>query len=222
MIIIRTIFLSAAALLSIIQIGFASEASQGLDVSSLTDKPFLLEEELKVILDGSAAASDIERKSTTYNRLTYIDSGRWRAYRSIPLQKTAKEFLKSDSQIFEMSPGNQKNKATYPVTDRFWQEAVASPVHYARNWSLIGPDDDWDDLLSKLKAAPESTLKNVEGDRISATLKPDGSITLVSRGKVIQDGKTAVQIESMWRMFQRGQVAEAELNRSLLRGHDQK
>jgi hypothetical protein len=222
MIITRTIFLSVAALLSIHQFVFASDAPQALDVSSLTAKPFLLEEELKVILDGSAAASDIERKSTTYNRLTFIDSNHWRAFRSLPLQRTAKEYLKSENQIFEMSPGNQKNKVSYPVTDRFWQEAVASPVHYARNWSLIGPDDDWDDLLSKLKDAPESTLKNVEGDRISVTLKPDGSITLVSRGRVIQDGKTAVQIESMWRMFQRGQVTEAELNRSLLRGHDQK
>lgn len=222
MIIIRTIFLSAIALLNTRQFVFASDAPPVLDVSSLTSKPFLLEEELKVILDGSAAASDIERKSTTTNRLTFIDSNHWRAYRSLPLQKTSKEYLKSENQVFEMSPGNQKNKVTYPVTDRFWQEAVAAPVHYARHWSLIGNEDDWDDLLSKLKGAPQLTLKNVEGDQISATIKPDGSITLVSRGKVLQDGKTAVQIESMWRMFQRGQVAEADLNRSLLRGHDQK
>lgn len=202
-------------------IAFASEITS-VDVSDFTSKSFLLEEELKVILDGSPAASDIQQRSTTYNRVTFLDPENWRAYRSRPLQRTAKEYIKIQNQVFELTPGNQRNKTLEKVTDRFWQEAVAAPVLYAREWSLINSSDGLKDLVSKLKGAPELTLKNVEGDRISATIKADGSITLVSRGRILQDGKTSIQIESMWRLFQIEKVAEADLNRSLLRGHDQR
>lgn len=202
-------------------ISFASETTS-VDVSDFSSKSFLLEEELKVILDGSPAASDIQQRSTTYNRVTFLDPENWRAYRSRPLQRTAKEYIKIQNQIFELTPGNQRNKTVEKISDRFWQEAVAAPALYAREWSLIDSSDGLKELVSKLKGAPEMTLKNVEGDQITASVKADGSMTLMSRGKILQDGKTTIQIESMWRLFQIEKVAESDLNRSLLRGHDQR
>lgn len=190
--------------------------SPGID--DFISSSFRIDETLKVTLDGSPAASDIERERVTQNRLVFVDTAHWRAMRQLPLPGSIREYLSDAGTIFRMTGSNKKNVTRVPPTNLFWEEIILSPLQLAKEWSLADRSENFDSWLKDLRKA-KSPLTNVEGDKIEFNFMDDSNIRILSTGKIMQDGKTLVKVESHWEMTGRGKVNSTSLVNSLLRSN---
>jgi len=180
--------------------------------------PFRIEENLKVSLDGSPAASDIQRESRVQNKLVFVDPMHWRVLRQLPLRGSLREYLFDEGIVFRMTGGNKKNIARVIPSNKIWEEVIASPLELAKNWSLADKNETFDGWIKALQKA-KSPLTNVDGDKIEFSFLNEGGLRILSTGKILQDGKTQVKVESHWEMTGRGKINASALVNSLLRSN---
>ncbi|MDB5038671.1 MAG: hypothetical protein JWQ35_2199 [Bacteriovoracaceae bacterium] len=182
--------------------------------SDLLHDNFRVREHVSISLDGSDAASGIFRNSQFTNELVYLSPQKWRVRRDLPLKENTFEFLMTDKGVRLMNPFNHGTEPSFSVDAKTYLEVLVSPVRFAQAWSLADGSTTLPDLLKHLKKGP---LQNVEGDKIELEEKSDGSLNLKLSGKILQDSKTKVNIESVWQLSERNKVTEGELLSSLLR-----
>ncbi len=184
-------------------------------LGSLEKTSYRIEERTKLILDGSAEASEIERSSETVNRLTYVDSENFRAKRELPFKKASREILKEAGTFFTMSATNKKSPTQILPGPGFWEEIALSPLQMAKSWSLADGGESLDDFLDRMRKVKEP-LKNIEGDRIEVTVLENGGLRLTFIGKLLHE-KTKVKIESQWELKDLGKVNLESLSTSLMK-----
>jgi hypothetical protein len=192
----------------------ASEVTPGL--SDITSKPFRIDETLKVTLDGTPEASEIDRQSVVQNRLVFVGEHEWRVKRQLPFTQSVKEILAHENSFYTMSPANKKVPLRKAPGPHIWDEVILSPLQLAKEWSLAEPSETFDDFVKRLKKS-QSPLKNVEGDKIEFSFLGETGIRIISSGKILQDGKTRVRVEATWELKERGNVNATSLLASLLR-----
>lgn len=186
------------------------------ELSQLASKSFRLTENMKLVLDGSKEATEIARTSSLTNSIVFFNEHRWRARRKLPFIESSKEVLYQDSTFSIMTPTNRKISARSKFSNQFWEEVVLSPLRLAKEWTLIPQDATFDEFISKLRKS-NGPLTNVEGDRIEFTPLPEEGMRIFASGRIIQDGKTKVRIESNWELKDRGKIKETDLALSLAR-----
>jgi len=194
--------------------GVEDKVPAGMD--DFLSKSFRIDETQKLTLDGSPASSEIDRQSQIQNRLVYIRPGEWRVKRQLPFTQSLKEILASESHYWTMTPSNKKIPLRTEPSDKIWEEIVLSPLNLAKEWSLADSDENFDDFISRLKKS-QSPLKNADGDTIDFAFTGDTGLRIISTGRILQDGKTQVRVESHWEMKERGNANSTSLLASLLR-----
>jgi hypothetical protein len=207
----------------------AQEAAADLDlqeevivspVDNFIEKPFRIKETITVRLDGSEEAQAIERQSQNIHQLVFMNKDNWRVRRQLPFNESIYEYLKENGIIYSMTASNKKIEAQEKIEDQAWMEVIISPLRLAQAWSLVKKDITFADFLEDLEDEKEP-LKNLRGDEMVLEKETDesGKITLkiISKGSVLHEGKTKVNIESIWELDQTTNVTAKDLEQSLIR-----
>jgi len=186
------------------------------ELQSLGENSFRILEVTKIILDGSPQASDIQRESHISNRVTYLNEFKWRAKRKLPFSENVREILHLDKDYFVMTASNRRLPAREQYTQKFWEEIVLTPLQLAKEWSFAEPSDTFESFWKKLEKS-KSPLTNVDGDKIEYQFTENNGLKLFASGKIIQDGKTRIKVETSWELKDRAKVKEEELQNPLLK-----
>ena len=187
-------------------------------VSKIISEPFRMREISKLSLDGSEAASDIQRATQITNELVYVSPTQWRVRRELPFTNATKEYLFEKDRLMQMTPSNKASEPREPVSDTIWMEALLAPLHIAQQWSLAKSDMTLSEWISSLKNLKEP-LKNADGDQITAEFDKNQNLKINLNGKLIADAKTRIQVQATYEILDRGKVTEKQLSESLMRSH---
>ncbi|MBN8555957.1 MAG: hypothetical protein J0L93_10970 [Deltaproteobacteria bacterium] len=187
-------------------------------VSKIISEPFRMREISKISLDGTEAASGIQRASQITNEVVYVSPTQWRVRRELPFLNATKEYLFQKDRVMQMTPSNRASEPREAVSETVWMEALISPLRIAQQWSLAKSDMTLSEWISSLKGLKEP-LKNAEGDQITAEFDKDQNVKINMTGKLIADAKTRVNIQSTYEILDRGKVTEKQLSESLMRSH---
>ncbi len=182
-------------------------------VEDLLQKSFRVRERTTFVLDGSEAASSIQKTSTIMNELVYYGPTQWRVRREIPFAQTISEFGRLQNQFFSYTPTNRPISIP-SVKNASWVEVILSIQRFAEQMGLIEPDLKFSFWLSELKAGRAKMQNN--GAVLTYEGGKDGTVKLTLTGKILHEGKTEVQISSFWQMSDVEKVSEAMLKSSLI------
>lgn len=219
---IRLILLSVFVCTLPFQFVHADDALDDLrsSVSGILDETFRVRENTKIFLDGTEAASSIQRTSHQVNELVFAGDKGWRVRRQLPITEVAREYRKTiqdkDEHLQVMTPTNRGVEPREPISDAIWLEILASPLKLAQQWSLAPTDIKLSRWLSDLREL-KAPLKNADGDEISVEVAADKSMKIFLKGSILHDQKTKVKVESSWTLMDIGKITEADLNTSLVR-----
>ncbi len=189
-------------------------ADDSKDISNFLETSGHIRERVKILLDGSEAANGIVRASNIVNEVIFVGTNKWRVRRDLPFTEESFEFMRTDHAYKVMNPYNHGVEAPFQIKETTYQEVIASPIRWAKEFnleSLLGTD--LDGLIARLKKAPAEA----GGNKMEIETKEDGSITIKGSGKLVQDAKTKVSIEMTWEYFDQGKVTDTHLTQSLIR-----
>src|SRR5438477_284751 len=112
---------------------------------------FRVREHVKVILDGSEAASGISRISQFTNEVIYLSPQKWRARRDFPFTEEALEFMMTEKGVRMMNPFNRAVEPPFEIPAKTYLEILVSPVRFAREWKLIDATAGMDELMKAVR-----------------------------------------------------------------------
>lgn len=206
--------LSLSFLLIIPGIFLSLESAQADDVVDLTplvgdllNGNFHAREHLKIMLDGSEAASGLSRITQLTNELVYLSPQAWRVRRDLPFSEETFEFLMTDKGIRVMNKFNHPAEPNFSVPAKTYLEILASPLRFATEWKLVEASADMNGLLRLLRKGP---AQDATGNKMELEEK-DGDLVIKLSGKILQDGKTNVNVEGTWQVTERGKITDASL-----------
>jgi hypothetical protein len=189
-------------------------------VDGLLDQNFRVREVTTIILNGSEAASSIQRTSHITNEVVYTKDSGWRVRRQSPITEVIREYRKTnkdkDEHLQVMTPTNRGIEPREAMTDAIWLEILASPLRLAQQWSLAAGDTNLARWLENIRSL-KGPLKNAEGDEMTVEVGADKSLKINFKGSILHEGKTRVGIESTWMLMDISKITDTDLNQSLMR-----
>lgn len=189
--------------------------SDGFEVGSFFDEPFLVKETWEVKLDGNDSTK-IERFVQTQSAAAYMNQDFWRARRELPIYAISREYLRDKEGLHWISPTNTKSDALDNPGDRVWKEIALSPLRLARQLGLETSEKDLTDWLKALRKK-NSPLVNAEGDRVEWSYDEATKIWKIAvRGSLLTEDKGRIQVASIWEASRiEPQIAQSSIERTL-------